>query len=166
MADKDKKRHAAEMEHYQPPATENGGKKMKQKRQKKEKDPNAPKRPLSAFLWFSNDERPKAKATMVEPTTLGGVAKELGRRWGEISEHDKAKYIALAAKDKARYEKVPSFVLTNTFSFTNSLFSQNQEVEAYKQVKARPAAKVESSEDDEEEEEEEIDEEEDEDSDE
>lgn len=112
MADKDKKRHAAEMEHYQPPVNENGRKNKK----KQQKDPNAPKRPLSAFLWFSSDERPKAKATMADPT-LGNVAKELGRRWAEISDHDKAKYTGLAAKDKARYEKVQSLVLTNIFVY-------------------------------------------------
>jgi len=37
--------------------------------------------------------------------TVGEVAKELGRRWNECTEDQKSKYEALAAKDKARYEK-------------------------------------------------------------
>lgn len=38
--------------------------------------------------------------------TLGDIAKELGRRWGEVDEHTKANYAAMAEKDKARYERV------------------------------------------------------------
>lgn len=39
-------------------------------------------------------------------STVGDVAKELGRRWNEVSTDTRAKYEALAAKDKARYMKV------------------------------------------------------------
>lgn len=38
--------------------------------------------------------------------TVGDVAKELGKRWNEASSDTRAKYEALAAKDKARYSKV------------------------------------------------------------
>lgn len=38
-------------------------------------------------------------------STVGDVAKELGRRWNDCTEDQKSKYEALAAKDKARYEK-------------------------------------------------------------
>ena len=100
MADKDKKRYDSEMADYVPPKNEKGGKKRK-----RAKDPNAPKRALSAFFWFCNDERAKVKETMPD-SSVGDVAKELGKRWGVISEKEKAKYEALAAKDKARYEKV------------------------------------------------------------
>lgn len=59
----------------------------------------------SAFFWFCNDERPKVKE-MLPDSTVGEVAKELGRRWNDVTEDTKSKYEALAAKDKARYEKV------------------------------------------------------------
>lgn len=85
------------MANYKPPK----GEKRKKKRAK---DPNAPKRALSAFFWFCNDERPKVKDSMPE-ASVGEVAKELGRRWNAISSDVKSKYEALAAKDKARYEK-------------------------------------------------------------
>lgn len=39
-------------------------------------------------------------------STVGDVAKELGRRWQEASTDVRSKYEALAAKDKARYVKV------------------------------------------------------------
>jgi len=141
LAEKDKKRYDGEMANYKPPKGEKGGRKRK-----RQKDPNAPKRALSAFFWFCNDERPRVKETMND-ATVGEVAKELGRRWNECTEDQKSKYEALAAKDKARYEK---------------------EMKAYKAKKGKPApppkaAKKEESDDDEEEEEEEEDDDEDED---
>jgi len=136
LAEKDKKRYDGEMANYKPPKGEKGGRKRK-----RTKDPNAPKRALSAFFWFCNDERPRVKETMND-ATVGEVAKELGRRWNECTEDQKSKFEALAAKDKARYEK---------------------EVKAYKAKKGKPAPpakpppKKEESDDDEEEEEEEDD---------
>jgi high mobility group protein B1 len=100
LAEKDKKRYDGEMANYKPPKGEKGGKKRK-----RTKDPNAPKRALSAFFWFCNDERPRVKEGMTD-ATVGEVAKELGRRWNDCTEEQKSKYEALAAKDKARYEKV------------------------------------------------------------
>ena len=100
MSDKDKKRYDAEMANYKPPKGEKGGKKRK-----RAKDPNAPKRALSAFFWYCNDERAKVKSENPE-ATVGEIAKELGKRWNACSDDFKSKYEALAAKDKARYEKV------------------------------------------------------------
>src|ERR1700733_7591723 len=99
LAEKDKKRYDGEMANYKPPKGEKGGRKRK-----RTKDPNAPKRALSAFFWFCNDERPRVKETMND-ASVGEVAKELGRRWNDCTEDQKSKYEALAAKDKARYEK-------------------------------------------------------------
>ncbi|XP_015794878.1 non-histone chromosomal protein 6-like [Tetranychus urticae] len=71
---------------------------------KVKKDPNAPKRPLSAFFWFSKEFRSKIKSEISD----GGVtevAKELGKRWAKMDEKAKAKYVSLADKDKERYER-------------------------------------------------------------
>lgn len=72
------------------------------KRTKKKKDPNAPKRSMSAFFWYSQDERPKVRAANPE-YNVGDVAKELGRRWSDAGPELKSKYEALAEKDRARY---------------------------------------------------------------
>ncbi|ODM89568.1 High mobility group protein DSP1 [Orchesella cincta] len=48
----------------------------------KAKDPNAPKRGLSAFFWFSHDERAKVKGAN-PGFGVADVAKVLGRMWGE-----------------------------------------------------------------------------------
>jgi high mobility group protein B1 len=99
MADRDKLRFDDEMRHYEPPNGSGRGTKRKQV-----KDPNAPKRSLSAFFWFCNDLRGIVKEQHPE-YTLGDIAKELGRRWGECDEVTKANYASMAEKDKARYER-------------------------------------------------------------
>lgn len=101
MAEKDKKRYDAEMQNYIPPKGEKVG---RGKKRKHIKDPNAPKRSLSAFFWFCNDERGKVK--MINPEYgVGDIAKELGKRWSDAGPELKSKYEAMAEKDKARYER-------------------------------------------------------------
>merc|ERR1712012_1406556 len=53
---------------------------MGQQGKKPIKDPNAPKKPLSAYFLFSQDERLKVKAEFPD-YSITEVAKELGRRW-------------------------------------------------------------------------------------
>jgi len=98
MADKDKARYDKEMSTYVPPADIGG------KTKRKKKDPNAPKRPLSAFFLFCADERPAVKAAHPE-YSVGDVAKEMGERWAKVDATAKSKYEASAAVEKTRYEK-------------------------------------------------------------
>ena len=99
MAEKDKVRYDKEMSNYTPPVGE-GGRGGKRKK----KDPNAPKRPLSAFFLFCHDERPAVKEA--HPTySVGDVAKDLGEKWNKIAPEQKQKYEAKAAIEKTRYEK-------------------------------------------------------------
>ena len=68
---------------------------------KKVKDPNAPKRALSAYMFFAKDQR--GNILKKHPNfSVTDVAKELGVQWKKLG--DKSKYEAEAAKDKARYE--------------------------------------------------------------
>jgi len=94
MAAKDKVRYNKEMATM--PAGEKGGKR------KRTKDPNAPKRNLSGFFFFCNEERGKVKAA--HPSYgVCDIAKEMGKKWEVCT--NRAKYETLAAKDKERYEK-------------------------------------------------------------
>jgi len=110
MAEDDKKRYDVEMQSYVPPPPPPPGpqginpaiKTESKASRKKKKDPNAPKRSMSAFFWFSADERKKVRE--VNPNYgVGEVAKELGRRWADADQALKSKYEALAEKDRARY---------------------------------------------------------------
>jgi len=78
-----------EMNHYKP--------------QKKKKDPNAPKQPLSAYFIFSTEERLKVKDE--NPNfSICEVAKELGRRWADMDPSVKQRYQARAEEERQKYD--------------------------------------------------------------
>ncbi len=99
MAENDKQRYNQEMASYSPPAGDSNG-----QRKRKKKDPNAPKRPLSAFFLFCHDERPAVKE-MFPAYSVGEAAKELGERWAKVSAEQKSIYEAKVQLDKNRYEQ-------------------------------------------------------------
>uniref|UniRef100_A0A3Q3JIT2 HMG box domain-containing protein n=1 Tax=Monopterus albus TaxID=43700 RepID=A0A3Q3JIT2_MONAL len=96
LARQDKVRYEREMMSYVPVK---GGKKKK-----KYKDPNAPKRPPSAFFIFCSEFRPKVKGES-PGLTIGDVAKKLGEMWNTTASEDKQPYEKKAAKLKEKYEK-------------------------------------------------------------
>ncbi|EGZ20308.1 hypothetical protein PHYSODRAFT_285400 [Phytophthora sojae] len=71
---------------------------------RKKKDKNAPKRALSAFMFFSNDIRETVKKEMPELAFLQ-ISSEIGRRWKKISDEERRPYDELAAADKRRYQE-------------------------------------------------------------
>jgi len=75
----------------------------KRKAGKKEKDVNAPKRPLSAFFSFSQSKRQGIQQAHPE-WKVGDVAKELGRLWKDMDQSEKKQYEDMSTRDKARYE--------------------------------------------------------------
>jgi len=84
-----RKLYEAEMSHYKP--------------QKKKKDPNAPKQPLSAYFIFSTEERLKVKE--INPNfSICDIAKELGRRWADMDPSIKQRYQARAEEERQKYD--------------------------------------------------------------
>ncbi|GAB4824656.1 FACT complex subunit ssrp1 [Ancistrocladus abbreviatus] len=79
---------------------EDGAKKRKQK---KKKDPNAPKKPMTGFMYFSQAERENLKKERPGITFLE-MGKVLGDRWRNMSAEEKEPYIAKAHVDKKRYK--------------------------------------------------------------
>jgi len=73
------------------------------KPQKKKKDPNAPKQPLSAYFIFSTEERLKVKERN-PGYTICDVAKELGRRWADMDKPTKDRYQARAEEERQKYD--------------------------------------------------------------
>lgn len=71
---------------------------------KTKKDPNAPKRALSAYMFFSQDWRERIK-TENPDAGFGEVGKLLGAKWKELDEDEKKPYIDQAAKDKERADE-------------------------------------------------------------
>ena len=66
-------------------------------------DPNAPKRGLSAYMFFANEQRENVREENPN-ATFGEVGKRLGERWKALSDKQRAPYEAKAAADKKRYE--------------------------------------------------------------
>lgn len=95
MAKLDKARYEREMKDYIPPKGE---------KKKRFKDPNAPKRPPSAFFIFCAEFRPKVKEE-TPGLSIGDVAKKLGELWNKTAAEDKQPYEKKAAKLKEKYEK-------------------------------------------------------------
>uniref|UniRef100_H0XH72 HMG box domain-containing protein n=1 Tax=Otolemur garnettii TaxID=30611 RepID=H0XH72_OTOGA len=71
---------------------------------KKFKDPNAPKRPPSAFFLFCSEYRPKIKGER-PGLSIGDVAEKLGETWSNTAAGDKQPDGKKAAKLKEKYEK-------------------------------------------------------------
>uniref|UniRef100_A0A3B5L9B8 High mobility group box 1b n=1 Tax=Xiphophorus couchianus TaxID=32473 RepID=A0A3B5L9B8_9TELE len=95
MAKQDKLRYEREMKNYVPP---------KGQKKKRFKDPNAPKRPPSAFFLFCADFRPKVKGES-PGLSIGDTAKKLGEMWNSLSGEEKQPYEKKAAKLKEKYDK-------------------------------------------------------------
>mmetsp|Transcript_322 Transcript_322/g.459 ORF Transcript_322/g.459 Transcript_322/m.459 type:complete len:815 (-) Transcript_322:58-2502(-) len=102
----DKERYKREMADYVPPAGSKGekGGKGKKAAAKKKKDPNAPKRGTTSFMYFSSEMRPKIKAEKPD-ISFGDMGKEIGARFRALTPEEKKKYEDMAATDKIRYKK-------------------------------------------------------------
>ncbi|VDL43487.1 unnamed protein product [Hymenolepis diminuta] len=72
------------------------------KRMRRLKDPAMPKRALSAFFFFCDQQRPQIRSAHPE-WRVSEIAKELGRLWDECT--DKAPFERQAQSDKLRYEE-------------------------------------------------------------
>lgn len=68
------------------------------------KDPNAPKRALSAYMFFANDQREVVR-TENPSASFGQIGKLLGEKWKSLSESEKKPYEDKASEDKKRYEE-------------------------------------------------------------
>ncbi|KIP01338.1 hypothetical protein PHLGIDRAFT_113118 [Phlebiopsis gigantea 11061_1 CR5-6] len=78
---------------------EKGGRASKAK-----KDKNAPKRALSAYMFFSQDWRERVKAENPD-AGFGEIGKLLGTKWKELNEEEKKPYVQQAEKDRERADK-------------------------------------------------------------
>ncbi|XP_051947385.1 high mobility group protein B2b [Xyrauchen texanus] len=97
MAKSDKVRYDKEMKTYVPP-------KGVGKTGRKKKDPNAPKRPPSAFFVFCAEYRPSVKSEHPN-LSIGETAKKLGELWSKQSSKDRIPFEQKAMKLREKYEK-------------------------------------------------------------
>ena len=112
---------------------------MKPKKNKKVKDPKAPKRALSAWIIFTTEQRPIFKKnnpdkSNTELTTL------MSQEWRIMTDSDKKKYEDLANVDKERYMKEKEEYESNSES-ENSENSESESEKPKKKVKDSEAPK-------------------------
>ncbi|EXJ86711.1 non-histone chromosomal protein 6 [Capronia epimyces CBS 606.96] len=86
-----------------PKATKSSTKTKGRGAEKKKKDPNAPKRGLSAYMFFANDQRETVREEN-PGITFGQVGKVLGDKWKALNEKQREPYEKRAQADKKRYE--------------------------------------------------------------
>ena len=88
------------------------------------KDPNAPKKPLSAYFLFSQEERLKVKAEFPD-YYMTEVAKEIGRRyrscnstklWATLSGITETIWTSLTSLQTSKKEKRPQYTQTTSIS--------------------------------------------------
>jgi len=96
LAAEDKKRYDAEMADYVPPAGT--------KKRKKDKDPNKPKRNMSAYFLYSNANRASIKERNPD-ASFGEIAKLISVEFKGISAKERSKWDAKAVADKERYQE-------------------------------------------------------------
>lgn len=73
------------------------------KKQRRIRDPNQPKRALTAYLYFCKAER-RLLAQTASTLSPGDVTREVAKRWKQISPEQRQFYEELAAEDKQRYQ--------------------------------------------------------------
>lgn len=75
----------------------------KSRGEKRKKNPKAPKRGLSAYMFFANEQRENVRDEN-PGISFGQCGKLLGKRWKELNEAERTPYEEKAAEDKKRYE--------------------------------------------------------------
>ncbi|KAJ1942671.1 High mobility group, partial [Linderina macrospora] len=76
----------------------------KRTRKKSKKDPDAPKHPMSAFLFFLTSERPRL-ADQLSDMSIGQQTKIIAKKWKCLTESERAPWEKLAKSDKDRYAR-------------------------------------------------------------
>jgi hypothetical protein len=97
-AEQDKMRYQEEMKHYIPAEDPTGGKKGK----KQKKDPNAPKRNMSAYFLYSIDARPTVKIENPE-ASFGDIARLISQKFKALTAKERKIWDDKAVADKVRY---------------------------------------------------------------
>jgi len=98
-AELDKLRYQEEMKHYVPMDDPTGG-----KRKKAKKDPNAPKRNMSAYFLFSVHIRPTVKEENPD-AAFGDIARIISAQYKALKPDERQKWDEKAAADKERYQR-------------------------------------------------------------
>jgi high mobility group protein B2 len=137
-AQQDKARYDSELSTYVPPPGHDSRGVLIQddrprKRSKREpKDPSAPKRASGAYVFFTNEMRPKIMQEYpgIKFVDMGRL---LGERWRALMPEEKKRYEEMAAEDKIRFQKENEQYVANK---ATEQYMANKATEQYMGMKA------------------------------
>ena len=109
LAETDKQRYTGEIGQYSPP--ENFSKKKTKS--------DGPKRGLSSYIFFCNEQRNIVKEKNPSLTNKE-LTSELGKKWNLLTDEQKKPYNTLATNDKTRYENEKSSQVSTTSTTTTT----------------------------------------------
>ncbi|GAA5922035.1 uncharacterized protein JCM15063_003166 [Sporobolomyces koalae] len=81
---------------------DDGKKKRGPNKEKKVKDPNAPKRPASAYIEYQNDVRDAFRERHAD-LPYSEVLKKIGESWGSLTDEQKQPYVDITERKKETY---------------------------------------------------------------
>jgi len=96
------------------------------------KDPNAPKHPMSAFLFFLSQVRPSYTAKY-PGSKVGIISKMISAAWKELTEQERKIYDDKATADKQRYSREMEEYLKNKHKAQLELAKQRKLAETNEQ---------------------------------
>jgi hypothetical protein len=95
-------------------------------------DPNAPKKPCTAYIYFSNSVREDIKLQNPE-FTFTDIAKEMGRRFKQLDPEGKKYWQDIAMREKERYDReleaYTQHSAQNSFMAAGETLASSKEVE-------------------------------------
>jgi len=105
IAAADKERYQEDLAAYKnrPSDSNSGANPVRKRRTKKAKDPNAPKRNVSAYMHYSSSARADVKKSQPELSFVE-ITKVVSARWNSLSDQERAVWNGKAAIDKERYK--------------------------------------------------------------
>ena len=85
-----------QMANYDGPATTVADDESKTKKKRQKKDPNAPKKAMTSYLAYSNEQRPLIKQE--QPSlSMTEISKVIGQRWKALSSEEQE--VCISVKD-------------------------------------------------------------------
>ena len=145
MAAADKERYTKAMADYSAPEdsdedSDDSGAAAKPKKKKAKKDPNAPKKPQSAYNYYMAQNRARIKEANPD-ASFGDLSKLISVEYKALSSEEKEKYNDMVKADKERYKKEMA-------DYVPSSETKPKAKKESKKKAAKPEKKVEEVEDD------------------
>ena len=72
---------------------------------KKFKDPDAPKKAMSGYMWYCKKRRVEGVQTENPDASFADIIRTLAKEWEQLNDTSRSEYLQLAEEDKDRYER-------------------------------------------------------------